>query len=77
MTQFENTAHPLSYFINPMRTPTIDFVKDENPMWIGSEHISKNKIHVAICLLSAELCVELCAAAAGTPAAKRVQEQDV
>ena len=50
MAQFENTAHPLSYFINSVRIPTSDCVKDENPTWLDSEHISKYRSHVAICL---------------------------
>ena len=35
---------------NTVQTPKVDDVKDENPVWLDSEHISKYRSHVARCL---------------------------
>ena len=35
---------------NTVQTPTIDDVKDEHPVWLDSEQISKYRSHVARCL---------------------------
>ena len=35
---------------NTVQTPMIDDVKDENPVWLDSEQISKYRSHVARCL---------------------------
>ena len=35
---------------NTVQTPMIDHVKDENPMWLDSEQISKYRSPVARCL---------------------------
>ena len=33
-----------------MQTPTVDDVKDEDPVWLDPEQISKYRSHVARCL---------------------------
>ena len=37
---------------NTVQTPYFDDVKDENPVWLDSEQISKYRCHVARCLFS-------------------------
>ena len=39
---------------NTVQTPMIDDVKDENPVWLDSEQISKYRSHVARCFLSSQ-----------------------
>ena len=39
---------------NTVQTPMIDDVKDENPVWLDSEQISKYRSHVARCLFSSQ-----------------------
>ena len=35
---------------NTVQTPIVDDVKDENPVWLDPDQISKNRSHVARCL---------------------------